>query len=175
MKKLVALTGFKAVGKSTLARELEMSLGYRRVSFAQPIREMLEVLGVNAADMSPENKEKPLPWLGASPRKLMQTLGTEWGRDLISPDIWVRVAQKKIVEQIEGGSPVVVDDLRFENEAIMVRSLGGSVVRIEHPAVASGDGHRSERPLPDDYVDAVLCNDGTERELFEKLETLRRD
>jgi hypothetical protein len=41
-------------------------------------------------------KETPLPVIGKSPREIMQTLGTEWGRRLVNPDLWVCLAEREV-------------------------------------------------------------------------------
>ena len=51
--------------------------------------------------------------------RLLQLLGTEIGRDLVGPDIWVKVLEEKIhKEQIR---ILLVTDVRFENEARWIK------------------------------------------------------
>jgi hypothetical protein len=57
-------------------------------------------------------KEAVHPELGVSPRHLMVTLGTEWGRDAVHPDLWVRIWAASLPE----AAHVVAEDVRFPNE-----------------------------------------------------------
>jgi hypothetical protein len=57
----------------------------------------------------------------------MQTLGTEWGRQLISPTLWV---DAWMAAALTARGAVIADDVRFADEADAVRALGGIVVLI---------------------------------------------
>lgn len=144
---IIGLLGPASAGKTTLANELlRIHPAARRISFAEAIRNMLEALGVTRDQMS-SRKLDPIPWLGNhSPRYLMQTLGTEWGRGYISQDIWasalVRTANK------EGGL-VIVDDVRFDNEAKILRDAGALLLVIHCVGRGFTYSHASEDGLSD--------------------------
>ncbi len=158
---VIGLTGLKRSGKDTVARHLCEHHGFLAFSWADPIKAMLRTMGVPEEHLTGERKEELVPGLGVSGRHLMQTLGTEWGRDLISRDLWVFALQHS--QAFQGAmerSPVVIPDCRFANEAQAVRALGGQVWAIVRPGLVS-DGHASELGLPSDEVDRFLCNDST--------------
>lgn len=98
--RIVGITGRARSGKDTLA---DMIVAASRsgiwMSFADPIRHFIaRVSGLPYAELvdSPR-KETPIPDLGnKSPRQMMQTLGTEWGRDLIDSDLWIKVARREL-------------------------------------------------------------------------------
>src|SRR5699024_8911126 len=114
--------------------------GYERVRFAGPLKAMLKALGLTDAQVDGDQKEVPSDLLrGLTPRWAMQTLGTEWGRNCIHPNLWVSAWKASIV----GKPRVVVDDLRFPNEEAAVRDLGGVVWRVERPGVGESS-HASE-------------------------------
>lgn len=157
---LIALTGPAGAGKSTAAAWLARHRGYARVSFAAPLKAMLEAIGIDPAalDRGPA-KAAPHPLLcGATPRRAMQTLGTEWGRHLIHPDLWVRLAEAPVCAALDHGGRVVIDDLRFPNEAAMIRRHGGTIIRIERPgalapSAAGAASHASEhQPITPDLT-----------------------
>src|ERR1700732_1164094 len=89
---IVALTGTKGCGKSTAAEFLVREHAFQRISYASPGREMLKALGLTDLDFSAQNKETPIDWLSGvcdvTPRYLMQTLMSAWGREQVHPDIW---------------------------------------------------------------------------------------
>lgn len=102
---------------------------------------------------------------GCTPRHIMQTLGTEWGRELIHPDVWVRAMGRRIFSQ-----PVVVADVRFPNEAMLVRNLG-VLIHVEGRGGIDGD-HESEQLLDRLEGDLVVRNDGSIEQLHAHLETV---
>lgn len=110
---------------------------------------------------SREVKEAPLPGLGYnSPRTLMQHLGTEWGRDEVSPDIWINMVKGsiKVARAVaEEGAlfVVIIPDVRFSNEVDMVRELGGKVYSIERAQqeLILSTNHATEMGLPKEDID----------------------
>jgi tRNA uridine 5-carbamoylmethylation protein Kti12 len=147
--KLIALTGPKGVGKSTYAKFLAGENGVV-MSFASPIKDMLRVFIKD--EYIDTHKEELIPHIGTTARTLLQTLGTEWGRDTINPDIWVNVMRRKLCHgMFNEYHPVIIDDLRFKNEAEMVRQLDGEVWKVARKGFDSDatDKHISEAGLPD--------------------------
>lgn len=57
-----------------------------------------------------------------SPRKILELLGTELGRDRISEGIWLDLVAAKYRRSIDG---IVITDVRFPNEHDWVVSTGG--------------------------------------------------
>lgn len=142
---IVAFTGLAGSGKSTAAAYLVKRHGYERVRFAGPLKAMMAALGCTPEQIDGSEKELPCDLLGGkSPRHAMQTLGTEWGRDLITPDLWIR-AWQAAVAKVPAGVPIVVDDCRFPNEGEAVRAAGGVIVRIERPGAGTSSVHASEQ------------------------------
>ncbi len=151
--KIIALTGCKMVGKSTVAQAIadESDKAVHIISFADPMRAMLQAMGVRPENLNMQSlKEEKISGLGKSARYLMQTLGTEWGRGMIANDIWLWAMQHQIeLEKEAGAEIVVIDDLRFENEADWITSVGGYVVRLKRDGYNYGfDPHSTEKPLP---------------------------
>ena len=154
--RVLGLTGRRGSGKSSVAKVLADIYDFEVMSFATPIKDMLSAMGIPDKYLhDPEFKEKPVPGYGKSGRFMMQTLGTDWARNLIGQSVWVRAVKDRISEL---KLDVVLDDVRFENEASMIHAYGGMIVRIERPNIDAADEHRSERPLDDDHVDYTLRN-----------------
>lgn len=160
MTGLVGITGKAGSGKSTAAQVL-LDAGWVRIKFADPLKDMLRAIGLDDRHIEGHLKEVPCDMLmGKTPRHAMQTLGTEWGRECIAPDFWVALARRRIALAMAAGLNVVVDDVRFENEAQVIRELGGFVLGLER-----GDGaglHVSEAGV---LPDIQHINDGTVAEL----------
>lgn len=167
---VVGFAGAKQSGKSTITQILMAKHGVVGMGFAQPLRTFIgDLLGL-PQDVLEEVKEEQVPGLraGVTPRYLMQTLGTEWGRTLIDPDLWVKVAMRDAINALERGYAVAFADVRFANEAEAIRNLGGVIIEIVRPGTAI-DPHVSEKGLPRELIDDTVTNDGTPQELYNRV------
>ena len=62
--------------------------------------------------------------------------------------------ERLVKDMKERGSPMVVDDLRFPNEAMMIRELGGEVWELHRRNFEpANDNHASEAGIPDELID----------------------
>lgn len=157
---LIGLTGLAGSGKDTV-REILVNgdLPFSGIAFADPIRDMLKALldsvGVNPRWMTDRDlKERDIPEIGSSYRKMAQQLGTEWGR-AIDPDFWLKIARTKVQVRQRNGFHTVVSDVRFPNEAAWIKANGGVVWKISRPGIEPVRAHASEAlvdGLPYDYV-----------------------
>lgn len=163
-------------GKTTAARFLIDNHDYVKISFADPLRFMLERLLIaaghsksEAAYFANEGKEQLIEPIGVSFRHMARTLGTEWGRACIHEDLWVKIAESKI-DRLH--SPICVDDVRFPNELKMLRSKGFLLVKIERN-VERADNHHSDTALREfDEWDHVIINNGTVEQLCSQVRGL---
>jgi len=140
---VIGITGPAGAGKSTLAAYMSIAYGFERLDMALPLKmmlwELIEHYGPGDADrwVFGDKKDSPCPVLGhQSPRYAMQTLGTEWGRDCISTDLWVNTARNQIAATT---SNVVIENIRFDNEA----ALCDRIIRITDRGGIEGE-HSSE-------------------------------
>jgi len=163
---IIGLCGLAGSGKDEVAAILSREHRFAVISFAGPIyKAVSEITGLSPQELKDRAiKEEPIPWLGKSPRELLQTLGTEWGREMVSQDIWINIAMRRAEEYREAGWNVAITDVRFENEAEAIRDAGGQVWRIERPGAGlSGEAaeHSSEAGVADHLVNQVIWNTGT--------------
>lgn len=150
--RIIALTGPKQVGKSTVATAIADSLDVEShiLSFADPMRAMLQAMGVDLLSLVDQSKkESAIDGIGKSARYLMQTLGTEWGRGLISEGIWLWSMQHRIdLSREQGAEVVIIDDCRFDNEASWVLENEGDVILLNRDGIEYGsDLHSSEMSI----------------------------
>ena len=151
---IIGLTGGKGCGKSTVAKIINRLHGYELISFATPIKQMLRVLGLGDAELNdPTIKEIPLDEYGKTPREMMQSLGTEWGRMLVSGDVWISALRKQLNPQ----KNYVIDDVRFDNEALFVRERG-AVIHVQRERFIENDTHISEAGISDNLIDKKIRN-----------------
>lgn len=160
---ILALTGAAGAGKDTAAKLLQEEYGVGLYAFASPLKAALNAM----FNWHPskwddrEWKERVQPDIGKSPRQLAQTLGTEWGRDLVHKDLWTLLAKRHVDQAMHAGLPgIVFTDCRFQNEADIVNSMGGLVIEIKRDGVGAVATHSSElgigRP-----ADGTVLNVGT--------------
>lgn len=188
---IIGITGLAGAGKTLAANWLVAN--HAQVvpaAFARPLKRMAYELIREALPKGwphtaaeylndPVLKETPIPFLGnVTPRRIMQTLGTEWGRQAVDTDFWVKIAEAKIEALMGSGFKgkdqprlrAVYDDVRFGNEADMIRRRGGVILRILRPGAekaATISAHASEHM--DFDADITLVNDGTPEDLHTKL------
>jgi hypothetical protein len=115
-----------------------------------------------------------LNWDDITPRKVLQLIGTQWGRRG-NPDIWITQAIQKAFAVFHGenydkvkgsswpGNPtnfVVISDVRFLNEALNLNKLNGTVFKIMTDKINT-ETHQSESELntiPDHFFDEKIWN-----------------
>lgn len=184
---LIGVVGLAGAGKSTVAGILVAKYAFTRLAFADPLKGMLKSVGFTDAQLWGEEKSAHLPEIGRTPRYVMQTLGTEWGRFTIHPDFWVRMWARALAGAWGESGRVVTDDVRFANEVRAIRDRGGFVVLVRsdrakprprrglfgRALIAVGCRwplHPSERiDRLEKMADFVIDNDGTHADLAEKV------
>lgn len=178
---LIALSGEAGSGKSTAAKHL-IDLGYVPTKFARPLKAMLRAF-YETRDLLPDEIERRIEGdlkavpddllEGKTPRWAMQSLGTEWGRNLMATDFWVTPWREEAAAILDQGVQVIVDDCRFANEADAIRALGGVIIHIERPGNDAGAGDHESEKL--DFVpDFILTNDRTVAHLQDAVMVLTR-
>ncbi len=174
---LIGLHGLARTGKDTVARYLAAHYALLSYAFADPLKQALALMfNLTEAQLEGAAKEQGIEWLGKSPRQLMQLLGTEWGRQLVHPELWLLLAEQNIGNHLSIDqarySGVVVRDVRFDNEANWLRKRGGSVVHILRHNAPSVASHSSESGLMIDDNDFVLRNEGSLDDLYAQVAQL---
>ena len=122
-----------------------------------------------------------------TPRELLQILGTNCGRDMIHPNIWVNslfVDYKPLDDTLRSSMGNVIDysacpypnwiitDLRFPNELDAIKKRNGITIRVNRQTHTIGGKvilHDSETALDDATFDYVINNDGTISDLIEEV------
>lgn len=137
---LIGFSGKKGSGKSYFADYLVNNKLFIKLSFASPLKEITKIL-FNLSDedvKDPIKKELINPKFNASPRELMQWLGTDIMREEFnkkfnySGSIWIDNVKDKVKTLLDDNKDVVIDDVRFQNEVDMIHSLGGIVINLRN-------------------------------------------
>ena len=183
---IIAFTGRKGCGKDTAAK-LFAEHGFINLKFADPLKSMLTAYlrgqGLDSETVyrmiEGDLKEITTPFFnGKTPRYAMQTLGTEWGREIIGTNFWADSMEHRLVASARTNVVgVVVTDLRFPNELEVIRRRGGRSVRIVRPNYKNNEfsSHVSETEIDNLIVDHEIRNDGTVEDFYNNLEWLLVD
>lgn len=193
--RIILLQGKAGSGKSTLmeAMKLVCTQAFQginncwsvdHVRFATPVYEMhdavLEVLKYYGIERGPKDRD------------LLQLIGTEYGRQKIDADIWVKCAMNQ-VKAIQEESKlsnlfIIFDDLRFKNEFYAFKGMPGTTLvrlvaseevrRKRADKFPDNPNHQSEIDLddiPDDQFDLVIHTDGPDENKEQHIHNSARD
>jgi hypothetical protein len=161
---IIGLTGPKNCGKSTIAKYLVTKYGYQVTSFADPVRAMLAVLLPHIKDpdelKDQETKLMVSKWLNCKQvRRGLQTIGTEWGRKCMGKNFWINHWEMRHKKYFDQPDPrVIIDDVRFDNEASFIHGNLTGVVIYLNPGERAGsqDSHASEAGVSDTLIDTTI-------------------
>ena len=164
---IIGFTGYAGAGKDTAAAAL-VARGYTRLAFADRLREILLAVDplipvpgtATFARLSAVIADRG--WQAAKMeigevRDLLQRLGTEGGRDVLGPNVWIDATFARITTR----GRYVVTDVRFDNEAERIRALGGHVYRIVRPGVGPINAHATEAGISEHLIAGTITNGGT--------------
>ena len=148
---IIGIVGKKGSGKDTVADFICDKYNFKKISFADPIKEALKIIfGWNDSYLYTEKKNIVDDNYGVSPRKAMQTLGTDWGQTILCDagedflkttgrNLWV----KRTLKNISIFDNIIISDVRFLHEAEAIEKEGGFLIKITRE-LASFDSHKSE-------------------------------
>lgn len=177
---IIAITGNKFCGKSTVAELLHEELGWPVVSFAHKLKQITCILsGCTMDELEDYNfKETQLvpsylfPYCSANGaptyRNFLQTFGTKVMRGY-NNDVWIESMFHDIPEC------VIVSDCRFLNEAEEIIARNGIIIRVERPSISSNDSHVSEQEMKDIDADVIIYNDCSIDELRDNIRCFIHD
>lgn len=181
--KLIGVHGPLNGGKDTVATYYMSKFQdtFSQYAFARPLKQACMVMfGFTQEQVYDEKlKEVVDPFWGFTPRSAMQKLGTEYGRDMMRKDVWVKRAEVEILKNEKGGRRTIITDVRFENEAEWLRAQPNSLlIYLETPGLSKDDDkykHASEAGIKFvEGVDAKIINDKSKgfAALYQQLDAL---
>lgn len=153
-------------------------------------------------------KDDPIKMMGGqfirsnklTPRKLLQLLGTEAGRQIIHPNLWCNALMK---DYKPNGTPYnslgdlyddlkhcpsetkfpnwIITDCRFPNEFKAIEDRGGVMIRVERTNFQDGSdyawgnessNHESETALDSYKFHFTILNNGTLQDLYKSVDSI---
>ncbi|MHA1206882.1 MAG: AAA family ATPase [Candidatus Hodarchaeales archaeon] len=171
MRVLLGITGHMGSGKSFAADYIAHRYHCSKFRLSGKMREIAKELQIDAT------------------RDFLQGIG-KFMRDY-DDDVWVRYVSNQIQSS---ESPVVIDDIRRANEISYLKHLGFKFIRLESDSyirkkriekrgnfvISDSDWkrwsqHLTEIQVSELEVDTVIENNGTEKELLEKLDAFIKE
>lgn len=173
IRTLIAFAGKAGAGKDTAAHLMQDRVwddfpcdAVVITGFAKRMKKALKVIfDIDFEQLSRVEKEAKLDWLGKSPREIMQSFGTEWGRS-VHEDLWVQLLERQMYDSpSKHGEVWLLTDCRFPNEVAWVKRKGGRVLWIERDGIAPVRSHVSEYAIGPQDCDETVLNLGTREDL----------
>ena len=177
-KSIIAICGYKRSGKDTLANHLLEHYGFKRKSFADPVKEIAGIIfGFTAEQLNGDDKDKFVSVLGGewdiTPREAFRFIGTDIGQykmnDLL-PNIGRKLWCYSVFNEYDlKPYRLVIPDLRFRHEFDEIKKRDGYVIRVIKDGITS-DGNISEREGESFQADMTIYNNAGIYELHANLE-----
>jgi len=137
---IIGVVGFIGSGKGTVADILVQKHNFTKLSFADSLKDATaaifgwprHLLEGETAESRAWREEKDEWWSEKTgkyitPRNMLQVMGTEVGRDMLDPNIWIYSLERKM----DLYPNVVIADVRFPNEIKFIQEKGGFVIRVK--------------------------------------------
>ena len=190
--KIIGLAGLIGSGKGTVADILVEEHNFKKISFADALKDGVAAMFGWDRDMLEGDTEQSRAWreqpnkfwteeMGKeiSPRLVLQLVGTECMRQGFYDGIWVSLVKKQLIRFPNDNW--VIPDTRFPNEINMIHSVGGQIWRVkrgEDPDwfeplrennIIPTDVHPSEYEWVRSEFDQVIANEGTLEDLRNQI------
>lgn len=128
---IIGITGLARSGKTTAAKFLVEEKNFEQVSFAWALKQACSAMyGVSIDKFVLGDRLGIDPFWKITYREMLQKVGTDMIRNHLDPDFWVKRVAYQVSKMADIGIPVVIPDVRFENEATWVREQGGTIIRL---------------------------------------------
>lgn len=178
---LFGIGGWATSGKDTLADLLVEHAGFHKTYMSKPLEKALLTLDPYIPTDDPSalpveryselhqrvgyDKSKQVPEV----RYLLQVLGTEVGREMFGEDCWVNIVMAEAsLWMREASTPVAITGIRYKNELLALRNLGGIGVWVSRPGCGPVNSHSSDNSLGPEDFDITVTNDGSIEDLKQK-------
>jgi hypothetical protein len=202
-KQIIAFCGCAGSGKSVAAAHMVERHNFEEMAFATPVKSIAAIIGFPYKHLYGTQQQKLIihPMWQISGRQFMQVFATQIMRNELPKHIptmshiWVNLMKYNLTQTRRN---VAISDLRFLDEANMLKMMGAKLVRIDRTIPDTqniftrfvrkiifidiwGDederrkrvkSHQSEQEFMKINVDAIIDNNGTEEEFKEKIDKI---
>lgn len=165
MTYIVGLAGPAKVGKTTTGDELLRLISLKKpklkvkvTSFARALYQITSMITGVTEDVLESQEYKGTEWTdktaplkflsGWTPRKLINTIGTECFRDKIDNNFWVEIA----ISSVKKYDIAILTDARFQNEY----EVCDYTLELSREGIDYARNHASSMPPPEDMIDEKI-------------------
>lgn len=174
---IIGITGRKYNGKDTLGKLFVDEYGFKQLAYADPLKDVCKIIfGFTDEQLYGSKKEELDNFWKITPRTALQFVGTNLFREqsikllpYIDKNIWVEVMKKKILDEWEKNpsTKFVITDIRFQNEAQLVKDFNGIVIRVTRNIMNTNiDNHASEAMIDNLDVDYDVTNNESIEKMY---------
>jgi hypothetical protein len=172
---IIGIGHIAQVGKDTVANYMVEKYGFKKLSFADPLKQACAaIFHLNKEQLYGNLKEVIDPFWNATPRYILQKVGTDCLRNVYDKDVWVRSTECLINQNPT--VDFVIPDCRFLNEVSAIKRWGGRLLRVTRSVCGAKGGiagHASETALLGfEGWDYTVHNDGSFEDLYRKVDNL---
>ena len=171
--KIIGIAGKKFSGKDTLGRYLVEQYEYEQIAYADPLKEIGKLFGFNDEQLYGKKKEDIDDFWEITPRHFLQFVGTDLFRNVsdklcpkMGENTWTNIVKKRIQEN--PNKHYVITDVRFPNEAQLVKELGGTIIKLQREN-QNNDLHASEALIDALPADFIFENNDTKENLYNNV------
>jgi len=176
---IIGIAGKKYSGKDTLGNYLIEKYNYQGIAYASALKDVCrDIFGFNDEQLYGDKKEVVDEFWNKTPRELLQFIGTDLFREHfhecipnIGKEIWIQVVKRKILNTLKNNpeTKFVITDVRFPNEAQLVKDLGGTIIKLIRD-LPNSDQHASETSIDDIDANFNIYNNETKNHLFQHID-----
>jgi len=173
---VIGITGKAKSGKDAMVEEYLKRPDHpltQRLAFADGVKHSASAIFRESVGMFYEHKEEISEQWGISYREMLQKLGTDFARDMIDKDFWVKWLDSKLKTIPTSIGLVFVTDVRFDNEAKWIHSQGGAVIEVlrsmDSILTPTQEQHSSEDGISSELIDYHIINDSSLEQLGLRL------
>jgi hypothetical protein len=137
---IIGICGLQNSGKDTLGNILVEKYGFKKLSFASILKDIVSILFGWSRDMIEGSTKESRKWReqvdewwatkleipNLTPRYILQYFGTDLFRNHFHSDIWVIAIER----QLKLYPNIVITDCRFPNEILMLKKYNAILIKI---------------------------------------------
>lgn len=185
---IIGIAGKKRSGKDTISDYLIQEYDFIKYGFADPIKDIGKIIFGFTEEQLYGNKKDiiDLQW-GIKPRDFFQKFGTDYGQFIFPehfPEIfkgenkrglWVQVFKNWYLNKLEIDPciKVIINDVRFQHEFDLIKSLGGYIIKVERDKIVNiNDIHISENELDNIKFNCIIQNNSSIEDLYRKIKEI---
>ena len=169
---IIGILGRKIHGKDTIADMICKKYAFRKISFADPLKEgCRNIFGLTEEQLYGIKKDVIDEYWKVTPRSLIQFVGTDLLRNQFCDLIWIKLLEKKLIHN--SAINFVISDIRFQNELDMLKKHGAIIIKVHRPGLPNEDNHISEVGIDNvTGFDEYILNDSSIDMLYYKVDQI---